>query len=593
MLDLNNYWSSPSLGQNFNLGNNIPLNTASNSNFDLSGWKSSWTDWSNHPFGQNFTLGSGNMLGGFNAQSQNTEVKNPKLSISDKIKQFKDSKLGQNIGKGLGYAGIAAQNLTSGMYEAANGTDAGSQGLRLSLGNTFTQAAMQSGNPYLMAAAALYGGVDAVNNATNGAIFSRATEGNDTLTKDKTTTKWEDLGNKIASIIPGTTLFGTKFDKFDAGDTTNQSAWSTVDLQNREGRQGNIVFGGKRLKSNDDYYFAKKDFIENQQKESGDIYGVSENMAMLNANRYRLASHNYTAPNFMTYAAKKGMKLPSKNKIQKAKETINKAPKKTIANDYQTFINYLKETGRYPLTPEQADYDYEGFFKDKELLNNWLSREARNQGKAHFDDKYKLPSHPTFSTDSKYSNEEHKGGTWKNNVFYASPFNRSQHGDAYLQEYFRKNEPNAILMWEAPEINNENYMSPLAYEDEEKEYGFYKEGGKIEEYQVSDTPNLIPEGALHARLHHMENAEGLTKKGIPVVAEEGGKMEQQAEIERNEIVFNKEVTEKLEHLYKIYNSDSYSQKEKDEAALEAGKMLSIEIVENTEDRTGLMQQVEG
>jgi hypothetical protein len=35
--------------------------------------------------------------------------------------------------------------------------------------------------------------------------------------------------------------------------------------------------------------------------------------------------------------------------------------------------------------------------------------------------------------------------------------------------------------------------------------------------------NVIPEGSLHARLHHMENAEGLTKKGIPVVTiAEGG-----------------------------------------------------------------------
>jgi hypothetical protein len=33
--------------------------------------------------------------------------------------------------------------------------------------------------------------------------------------------------------------------------------------------------------------------------------------------------------------------------------------------------------------------------------------------------------------------------------------------------------------------------------------------------------NVIPEGALHARLHHMDNAKGLTKKGIPVVDNDG------------------------------------------------------------------------
>ena len=33
--------------------------------------------------------------------------------------------------------------------------------------------------------------------------------------------------------------------------------------------------------------------------------------------------------------------------------------------------------------------------------------------------------------------------------------------------------------------------------------------------------NILPEGALHARKHNMENAEHITKKGIPVVDLEG------------------------------------------------------------------------
>jgi len=36
--------------------------------------------------------------------------------------------------------------------------------------------------------------------------------------------------------------------------------------------------------------------------------------------------------------------------------------------------------------------------------------------------------------------------------------------------------------------------------------------------------NVIPEGALHARLNHMNN-EKFTKKGIPVVAKDGDKLE--------------------------------------------------------------------
>ena len=108
---------------------------------------------------------------------------------------------------------------------------------------------------------------------------------------------------------------------------------------------------------------------------------------------------------------------------------------------------------------------------------------------------------------------------------------------------------------------------------------FFEEGGKTEESgeEPTNQKNVIPEGALHARKHHMENTEGLTQKGIPVIDDKG---EQQAEIELNEIIFNLEVTQKLEELCKDGS---------DEAAIEAGKLLVQEILFNTEDRTGLIK----
>lgn len=108
----------------------------------------------------------------------------------------------------------------------------------------------------------------------------------------------------------------------------------------------------------------------------------------------------------------------------------------------------------------------------------------------------------------------------------------------------------------------------------------YKGGGKTEENieePLTNQKNVIPEGALHARKHHMENADELTKKGIPVIDNKG---EQQAEIELNEIIFSLEVTQKLEELYKDGS---------DKAAIEAGKLLVQEILFNTEDRTGLIK----
>lgn len=112
----------------------------------------------------------------------------------------------------------------------------------------------------------------------------------------------------------------------------------------------------------------------------------------------------------------------------------------------------------------------------------------------------------------------------------------------------------------------------------------YKEGGSITESKIEkhqeESKNVIPEGALHARLHHMEQ-EGITKKGIPVITAENGEIVQHAEIERNEIIFRLEVTKKIEELAKDGS---------DEAAIEAGKLLVIEILENTDDRTGLLSE---
>jgi hypothetical protein len=94
--------------------------------------------------------------------------------------------------------------------------------------------------------------------------------------------------------------------------------------------------------------------------------------------------------------------------------------------------------------------------------------------------------------------------------------------------------------------------------------------------------NVIPEGKYHAHKNHLDEIsdefEDLTKKGIPVVVHaEGGELEQVAEIEKMEIIFRLEVTEKLEKLYKDGS---------DEAMIEAGKLIAIEIMENTQDNSG-------
>lgn len=142
----------------------------------------------------------------------------------------------------------------------------------------------------------------------------------------------------------------------------------------------------------------------------------------------------------------------------------------------------------------------------------------------------------------------------------------------YELEWYNSKDPEAIKFRNAYDLD----MSGDYYKYVPKKFA---EGGKV---------NVIPDGALHAHKHHLEDIspeyEQVTSKGIPVVTEEeGGKLKQHAEIERNEIIFRLEITKKLEELMKDGSDD---------AAIEAGKLLAHEIINNTVDNTGLMEVVE-
>ena len=111
-------------------------------------------------------------------------------------------------------------------------------------------------------------------------------------------------------------------------------------------------------------------------------------------------------------------------------------------------------------------------------------------------------------------------------------------------------------------------------------------------FQLGGKMNLIPEGALHARKHNLEKInpelEGqITSKGIPVVAQGEGGVIQQAEIEKEEVIFRKEFTDELERLYKQYQDDSSN-----DIAIEAGKLICYELLKNTDDRSGLIKSIE-
>lgn len=98
--------------------------------------------------------------------------------------------------------------------------------------------------------------------------------------------------------------------------------------------------------------------------------------------------------------------------------------------------------------------------------------------------------------------------------------------------------------------------------------------------------SLMPAGKLHKELSHInelgEQYEDLTRKGIPVVTlDEGGEIQQVAEVERDEWIWNLEFTQQIESLWKDGS---------EEAMIEAGKLLTEELLRNTDDISGIIHK---
>ena len=170
---------------------------------------------------------------------------------------------------------------------------------------------------------------------------------------------------------------------------------------------------------------------------------------------------------------------------------------------------------------------------------------------------YTTPEDYLFSNKSLYHNPIQQGGELYigndgKTHFNPSEYQKLIYSKEQYEQYLQENNKDILLDYEIPE---------------------FKDGGKI---------NVIPDGALHARLNHIDN-EDITKKGIPVVTEQDGGLVQQAEVEKNEIIFHKEVTEELERLCKDGSKQS---------AIDAGKLIAEQIMENTRDNTGLLNQIE-
>lgn len=125
---------------------------------------------------------------------------------------------------------------------------------------------------------------------------------------------------------------------------------------------------------------------------------------------------------------------------------------------------------------------------------------------------------------------------------------------------------------------------------------FAQNGAKLKGVEVSETPSVIPEGELHKNRHDID-LEGITKKGIPVITtdaenpttfqeiQNGGNIVEHAEIEKEEVIFSKELTDYVEEAREHWHNG-------EDNLLEVGKRIVKELITNTQDNTGLIDKLE-
>lgn len=459
-----------------------------------------------------------------------------------------------------------------------------------------SDALLTTGNPYAMAAGAAIKIID----KTGG--FSNASKGLGGGT---------DVANAVASIVlPGAGWFAPKTDKYKiSADMQAMSSGYAGAMENNSTAQQNagakILFG--RGKANAMISNAKqKDLaIQGIKQQSDNDYqamaSMTQNKAMSNA--YQLGGgYNQS----YARAGKFGMR------IERVKELSIKFKTPEEIKTEEVYV--MKDGGKFfedlfiPTSEQQNNDFFANLFKEELPVMQKGGKIKEKNEETYREFLATLPNNLQEGNDGEDGYRmrylfNNSPNVWnfsdavKEGLFELDPDDKTYHGFSVFAptgEFLKsRNHPTIIkeLEWyngDSEDAKKFREEYDLVTEEEGKPLTYYKYKRKVESHKEGGQMNVIPEGSLHARLHHMANAENLTKKGIPVVDKEGN---QQAEIEHSEIIFQLSVTQKLEELCKKYNSDDYTAKEKENFAIEAGKLLSTEIMENTDDRVGLLNNL--
>lgn len=353
---------------------------------------------------------------------------------------------------------------------------------------------------------------------------------------DGMTTTDAILGSSFLNLTPIGLINGFGGQKAET-ITKNEEAFETVGASytgsnqsvnaalQKSGKKYGLLSSGARKKANEEILEARRQqgIITNIADQATDRFAIRNSMAAINGNRRALAmqgGYNQAAIQF----GRKGMVIAKRVASQHKMQERRKA-----SDPFQSYLSSIPEDQR-TLSKEQWE----------------LAGSPKNFGEALAKGMFQ------YGEQGWEMVEEFKEGGKIDNVSVLVEVDIDS-----LPEEFKDG---GVL--------GSSIIKEVEIEEMVEEF---KEGGSF---------NVIPEGALHARLHHMENAENLTKKGIPVVSEkEGGELEQHAEIEKEEIILRLSLTKRLEELAK---------EDTDEAALEAGKILVEEILNNTVDNTNTL-----
>ena len=375
------------------------------------------------------------------------------------------------------------------------------------------------------------------------------------------------------------------------GSSYTGSESAVNDALQKSGKKYGLFSSNARKKANEEIAEAtrQQSIISDISQDVQDRTAIRTAMAAINGNRRGF----HMQGGYDQAAVRVGRKGMSIELLEKARSIIKAQQGTKTLDPFQVYLQSLPENQRDSTNYRVRDYwEYngrprnfeeakrKGMFVEQEDFDNsgkslgksWHSftvAENPSTGELEF---MKSSTHPTIQKELDWYNSD-DGAEF-----------RSQYELVKTEPYYKYVKRKTPIKQETPQHRNGGSIIKLISETTIN----LVDPLDVPEFQNGGSINVIPDGALHARKHNMD-LEGITPKGIPVVSEkDNGKVEQQAEIEKEEVIFRLEVTQKLEELEKKYYSEEASQKEKDEYALEAGKLITEELLHNTKDNAGLL-----